>query len=100
NRPDTEYFSPLPDPANLGSQALRIESQPDTGFERGVVFAPTALHASRALEFPVAIDLSEISDGQIGSIEIIRIRKDVSVRYDPVARTLVWIDKTANGPKK
>jgi len=92
NRPDNEYGSPPLDPANMGSQALRIESQPSTGFERGVVFAPTALHASRALEFPVAIDLSEMSDAEIGSIDIIRIRKDVSVRYDPVARSLVWID--------
>src|SRR5206468_8183871 len=47
NRPDSEYFSPLSDPANMGSQALRIESQPGTGFERGVVFAPAALHPSR-----------------------------------------------------
>src|SRR2546430_2494187 len=47
NRPDTDYFSPLPDPANMGSQALRIESQPGTGFERGIVFAPIALHRSR-----------------------------------------------------
>jgi hypothetical protein len=95
NRPDTEYASPPVDPANMGSQALRIESQPGTGFERGVVFARTALHPSRILEFPAAFDLSEISDEQIGSIDIIRIRKDVSVRYDPVARSLVWIDSTA-----
>jgi hypothetical protein len=100
NRPDTEYTSPLPDPANMGSQALRIESQPGTGFERGVVFAPTALHPSRMLQFPVAIDLSEISDAQIGSIEIIRIRKDVSVRYDPLARKLVWIDDAATRANK
>jgi len=95
NRPDTEYFSPPSDPANMGSQALRIESQPGTGFERGIVFAPTALHRSRVLELPAAIDLSEISDEQIGGIEIIRIRKDVSVRYDPVARKLIWIDNAA-----
>ena len=74
---------------------MRIESQPGTGFERGIVFAPTALHWSRTIEVPVAIDLSEISDDQIGSIDIIRIRKDISVRYDPVARSLVWIDSTA-----
>jgi hypothetical protein len=95
NRPDTEYFSPPSDPANMGSQALRIESQPGTGFERGIVFAPTALYRSRVLELPAAIDLSEISDEQIGGIEIIRIRKDVSVRYDPVARKLIWIDNAA-----
>jgi hypothetical protein len=100
NRPDTEYFTPLPDPANMGSQALRIESQPGTGFERGVVFAPVALHPSRILEFPVAIDLSEIGDAQIGSIDIIRIRKDFSLRYDPVARALVWIDSAAKSANR
>ena len=92
NRPDTDYFSPLPDPANMGSQALRIESQPGTGFERGIVFAPIALHRSRTLERPVAIDFSEISDDEIGSVDIIRVRKDVSVRYDPVSRTFRLVD--------
>ena len=100
NRPDTDYFSPLPDPANMGSQALRIESQPGTGFERGIVFAPIALHRSRTLERPVAIDFSEISDDEIGSVDIIRIRKDVSVRYDPTMRTFVWIDSAAKGAKR
>ena len=100
NRPDTEYFSPPSDPANMGSQAFRIESQPGTGFERGVVFAPTALHPSRILQFPVAIDLSEIGDEQIGSIDIIRIRRDFSLRYDPVTRTLVWVDKAAKSANK
>src|SRR5438105_12694042 len=42
NRPDIEYFSAPTDPANMGSQALRVESQPGTGFERGIVFASTA----------------------------------------------------------
>src|SRR5207253_4595245 len=37
NRPDTEYWTALSDPDNMGSQALRIESQPGTGFERGIV---------------------------------------------------------------
>ena len=95
NRPDTEYASPPPDPANMGSQALRIESQPGTGFERGIVFAPTALHWSRAFEHPVAIDLSEIGDDQIGTVDIVRIRKDLALRYDPVTRMLVWVDGSA-----
>lgn len=92
NRPDAEYASPPLDPANMGSQALRIESQPGTGFERGIVFAPTALHWSRAFERPVAIDLSEIRDDQIGTVDIVRIRKDLALRYDPVTRMLVWGD--------
>ena len=100
NRPDNEYASLPLDPANMGSQALRIESQPGTGFERGIVFAPTALHRSRVLDRPVAIDLSEISDDEIGSVDIIRIRKDVSVRYDPTMRTFVWIDSAAKGAKR
>jgi len=91
NRPDTEYFTPLSDPANMGSQAMRIESQPGTGFERGIVFAPNSLHRSRTIERPVAIDLSEISDDAIVGIDIIRIRKDVSVRFDPVTRTFVLV---------
>ena len=100
NRPDSEYANPLLDPANMGSQALRIESQPGTGFERGIVFAPAALHWSRTTAVPVAIDLSEIGDEQIGSIDIIRIRKDVSVRYDPVARALVWVDNAAKSANR
>ncbi|HEY2883584.1 MAG TPA: hypothetical protein VGJ08_00045 [Rhizomicrobium sp.] len=91
NRPDTEYSSPPSDPANMGSQALRIESQPGTGFERGIVFAPTALYPSRKLERPVAIDLSEISDEQIGGIDIVRVRKNLSVRFDPRTKMLVVV---------
>ncbi len=100
NRPDTEFASPPIDPANTGSQALRIESQPGTGFERGIVFAPTALHPSRTMERPVAIDLSEISDEQIGNVDVIRIRKGISVRYDPIARAFVLIDETVNNARK
>ena len=100
NRPDTEYFTPLADPANMGSQALRIESQPGTGFERGIVFAPTALHRSRTIDRPVAIDLSEISDEQIGDVDIIRVRKNVAIRYDAITRTLVWVDSAVTSTKK
>ncbi|HEY4138636.1 MAG TPA: hypothetical protein VGN65_09300 [Casimicrobiaceae bacterium] len=100
NRPDTEYASPPLDPANMGSQALRIESQPGTGFERGIVIAPTSLHWSRTLDRPAAIDLSEIGDEDIGSIDIIRIRKDLSLRYDPITRKFVWADGAANSAKR
>jgi hypothetical protein len=100
NRPDTEYFSSPADPANMGSQALRVESQPGTGFERGIVFAPTALHRSRALERPVAIDLSEISDEEIGGIDIIRIRNDLFVRYDPISRVFRLVDTRSRDAKK
>src|SRR5438105_36472 len=93
NRPDTEYWTALSDPDSMGSQALRIESQPGTGFERGIVFAPTALHRSRTLERPVPMDLSEINDDEIGGIDIIRICRNVSVRYDPATRTFVLMNK-------
>ena len=35
------------------------------------------------------IDLSDIPDDVIGQIDLIRIRKDVALRYDPVTRQLV-----------
>jgi len=88
NRADTEYWSPPIDPMNLDSQALRIESQIGTGFERGITFAQHSLHPSRAMERPAAIDLSEIPDAQIGEIDLIRIRADVSLRYDPASGQL------------
>lgn len=88
NRADTEIWNPPADPMNLNSQALRVESQIGTGFERGITFAEHSLHPSRAMERPAAIDLSEISDAQIGEIDLIRIRADVSLRYDPASRQL------------
>jgi hypothetical protein len=38
---------------------------------------------------PAAIDLSDIPDDEIAGVDLIRIRKDVTLRYDPVTRTLV-----------
>jgi hypothetical protein len=88
NRSDLEYGSPPADPMNLNTQALRIESQAGTGFERGVVFAGVSLHPSRRMQRPAAIDLSELPDAQIGEIDLIRIRSDVALRYDPVSKEL------------
>ena len=70
NRPDTEYFSPPPDPANMNAQALRIESQPGTGFERGIVFAQISLHVSRNVARPVAIDFEEIDEAAVEGIDV------------------------------
>jgi hypothetical protein len=81
NRPDTDYFAPPVDPANMGSQALRIESQPGTGFERGIVFAPTSLHASRTLARPAALDLSELSASDLAGVDIIRFPDGCALRY-------------------
>ena len=88
NRADTDYYNVPADPMNINSQALRIESQIGTGFERGVVFAPISLHASPTMARPAAIDLSELADTQIGEVDLIRIRTDVSLRYDPQTREL------------
>jgi len=74
-------------PMNANSIAYWITAQPGTGFERGLVFDSVSLKATNAR--PVAIDLSDVPDDQIGDIDLIRIRKDVSLRYDPVKRELV-----------
>ncbi len=76
------------DPMNVNSIAYWISAQPGTGFERGLVFDSDAL-LSTTEQPPVAIDLSDIPDDRIGQIDLIRIRKDVSLRYDPVSRQLI-----------
>ncbi len=74
-------------PMNANSIAVWISAQAGTGFERGLVFDRNALTTPTGR--PVAIDLSDVPDDQIGQIDLIRIRKDVSLRYDPVSRQLV-----------
>jgi len=74
-------------PMNVNSIAYWITAQPGTGFERGLVFDRSALVSTT--DRPVAIDLSDIPDDQIGSIDLIRIRKNVALRYDPATRQLV-----------
>jgi len=81
NRPDTEYWLPPVDPANMNSQALRVESQPGTGFERGIVFAPTSLHPSRVAARPAAIDFKEMDEAAVEGIDIIRFPDGCSVVY-------------------
>jgi hypothetical protein len=74
-------------PMNANSIAYWITAQPGTGFERGLVFDRDALLATAGR--PAAIDLSDIPDDRIGQIDLIRIRKDVSLRFDPATRQLV-----------
>ena len=74
-------------PMNTNSIAYWITAQPGTGFERGLVFDGVSLKATG--QRPAAIDLSDIPDSDIGAIDLIRIRKDVSLRYDPATRQLV-----------
>jgi hypothetical protein len=81
NRPDTEYFAPPTDPANMNAQALRIESQPGTGFERGIVFAQISLHVSRNVARPVAIDFAEMDEAAVEGIDVMRFPDGCSVVY-------------------
>jgi hypothetical protein len=81
NRPDTEYFTPPTDPANMNAQALRIESQPGTGFERGIVFAGISLHVSRNVARPVAIDFAEMDEATVESIDVMRFPDGCSLVY-------------------
>jgi hypothetical protein len=74
-------------PMNANSIAYWITAQPGTGFERGLVFDGQSLLATSGRA--VAIDLSDLPDDQIGQIDIIRIRKDVALRYDPATKALV-----------
>ncbi len=81
NRPDTEYFMPPVDPANMNAQALRIESQLGTGFERGIVFAQISLHASRNLARPVAIDFAEMDEAAVEGVDVMRFPDGCSLVY-------------------
>jgi hypothetical protein len=74
-------------PLNANSIAYWVTAQPGTGFERGLVFDSVSLRAAGGR--PAAIDLSDIPDDQIGSIDLIRIRKNVTLRYDPASGQLV-----------
>jgi hypothetical protein len=72
---------------NANSIAYWVTAQPGTGFERGLVFDRGALLkvGGRA----AAIDFSDIPDDAIGEIDLIRIRSNVSLRYDPATKQLV-----------
>ena len=54
---------------------------------RGLVFDRDSLAATG--KRPAVIDLSELPDALIGQVDLIRIRRDVSLRYDPSSRQLV-----------
>jgi hypothetical protein len=81
NRTDAAFNDPPADAMNVASQALRIEAQPGTGFERGVVFGSNSLHASAALARPVAIDLSEMSLADVQKIDVIRFPDGCALVY-------------------
>jgi len=74
-------------PMNANSIAYWVTAQPGTGFERGLAFGADSLAMPAGR--PAAIDLSDIPDDLIGQVDLIRIRKDVSLRYDPATKQLV-----------
>lgn len=80
-RPDTRYDEFPADPANLNAQALRIESQPGTGFERGVVLSQHSLHASRAEPRPILLDLREVSTSALATWDLIAFPDGCRLRY-------------------
>jgi hypothetical protein len=87
NRPDG-----APDvgqPMNANTIAYWVTAQSGTGFERGLVFGRDSLLATASR--PVAIDLSDLPDAEIAKVDLIRIRKNVSLRYDPVRQELVLV---------
>jgi hypothetical protein len=80
-RPDGRYFEVPADPANLNAQALRIESQPGTGFERGIVLARESLHASRAEVRPILLDLREVLPERLSDWDLIAFPDGCRMRY-------------------
>jgi len=74
-------------PMNANSIAYWVSAQPGTGFERGLAFDRHSLLAVGKRS--AAIDLSDLPDEAIAQVDLIRIRKDVALRYDPSTRQLV-----------
>jgi len=84
---------PQPDsPMNRNSIALWVTAQPGTGFERGIVFGAGSLHDTK--QRPTVLDLSDLSDEDIARVDLIRLRKDVVLRYDPASRALRVVVET------
>jgi hypothetical protein len=75
------------EPMNGNSIAYWTTAQPGTGFERGLVFDRGSLFTG-GNQRPAAIDLSDLSDEEIARVDLIRIRRDVVLRYDPSTRQL------------
>ena len=98
NRPDSDYDTPPTDPANMSSEALRIESQVGTGFSRGIVFAHASLHASREQARPVAIDFAELPPGLMKQIDVMRFPDGCSLTYLGQGRLAAQCAKPANAP--
>ena len=90
NRPDGAEAPPFA--MNANSIAMWVTAQPGTGFERGLAFAHGSLHDAKGR--PAAIDLSDLTDEEVARVDLIRLRRDVSLRYDPAAQRLVVVVET------
>jgi hypothetical protein len=77
------------EPMNVRSIAYWVTAQPGTGFERGLVFGRGSLAATT--QRPAVIDVSDLTDAEIAQVDLIRIRRDVVLRYDPATRGLVLV---------
>jgi hypothetical protein len=76
------YYDDVPsDPANMNAQALRIESQPGTGFERGIVLSKYSLHPSRNVPRPILIDLREVPRDVLAHWDLIAFPDGCRLRY-------------------
>ena len=80
-RSDGDYDNVPSDPANINAQALRIESQPGTGFERGIVLSKYSLHPSRNESRPILIDLREVPAEAVIGWDLIAFPDGCRVRY-------------------
>jgi len=80
-RADTRYDEIPAEPANMNAQALRIESQPGTGFERGIVLAKHSLHPSRVEARPILIDLREVPAATLAGWDLFAFPDGCRLRY-------------------
>jgi hypothetical protein len=80
-RPDAGYDDVPSDPGNMNAQALRIESQPGTGFERGIVFSKHSLHASRNAARPILLDLREVPADTLAGWDLVAFPDGCRLRY-------------------
>jgi len=80
-RPDAGYDDIPSDPGNINAQALRIQSQPGTGFDRGIVLAEHSLHASRNEPRPILIDLREVPSATLATWELFAFPDGCRLRY-------------------
>ena len=97
NRPDTGLPAAPAEAMNIDSQALRIEAQSGTGFERGIVFANTSVYVSKTGTRGVAIDFSEMDEAAVKGIDVMRFPDGCSVVYLGRGVLATRCEKSAHG---